>query len=57
VPTSRGLHRLRMRRTGISGMPVTGPPYPAGTRWEWDSTCCPGLSQNGRACESSRHDR
>jgi len=22
-------------------MPVTGPLYLCGQRWEWDSTCCP----------------
>jgi hypothetical protein len=57
VPTDHGSSRLRKTQNGHLTMSVTGPLNLYGQRWEWDSTCCPGVCRDGRAWESTRHDR
>ena len=52
MPTDRDRSRLRAPQNGYPRAPVTGPrshrTEVLGWRWEWDSTCCPGVHQDGR---------
>ena len=59
-PTDHGMSRLRHAQYGYPGVSETGPLnlriVIRGRRWEWDSTCCPGVRRDGRPWKSNSHD-
>jgi len=52
MPTDHGRNRLREPQNEYPRVPLTVPrrhrTEVLGRRWEWDSTCCPGVHQDGR---------